>query len=413
MNILFVLHDYLPAHSGGSELHAHQLAKELIKRGHDCTVLFTERDFSRPEGDFTDSDFEGVPTVEVIHQREYSRLTELWEQSFFVEVFRSQMKRLRPDVVHFHHTSFWGARCMEVARNEGVPVVLTLHDYALICYSGMLLSNRELCDGAGRCGSCLPEDMATGGLEERVEGDGKRRKLHRRAIEAVDAVISPSEFLFTRFDFAGMPIPEAKRQVLVSGYPGARAAVRQRAMDATLRVTYIGGLYEAKGVHVLIAAFRELHGRARRGQPRIELEIHGHLDWFPDYCAELRVAAEGLPVSFCGPFAPGTAHEVLEGRDVLVVPSIWFENRPITIPEAFINGLVPVVTDLGGMAESLDDGIDGLTFERGNATDLADCLERLASEPGLWSRLAAARPELPDMAEIALAIEGTYSSIGC
>lgn len=413
MNILIVIHDYLPAHPGGCELHAHQLGKALVERGHTVTALFTERDLGRPEGDFTDGEFEGIKTVEVIHQREYGRLTEMWEQTFFVEVFRAQLKRLKPDVVHFHHTAFWGARCMEATHILGIPVVLTLHDYYLICSGSILLSKGELCDGQGSCGSCLPADMAKEGQPELVMGDVSRRELHRRALNSVDAVISPSAYLFERFEAAGMAVPKGKSQVVLTGYPGQRVAPRERAAGECLRVAYTGGLYEAKGVHVLIAAFGELAKRDRAGKAPIELVVHGHMDWFPDYCAELREAAKGLPVEFMGGFTPGTAGEVLASQHVLVVPSIWYENRPITICEAFINGLVPVTTDLGGMAESVAHDVDGLTFERGDATALADCLERLADETGLLSRLGAARPDLPDMPEIAAAIEATYLTLGC
>ena len=60
MKILVVLHDYLPLHKGGSEIHAHQMARELTRRGHDVTVLFTERDLSAPEGEVRRGEFEGV-----------------------------------------------------------------------------------------------------------------------------------------------------------------------------------------------------------------------------------------------------------------------------------------------------------------------------------------------------------------
>lgn len=411
MKILLVLHDYLPAHAGGSELHTHQLAKTLIARGHDVTVLFTERDLSRPEGHFAEGVFEGVRTVEVVHQREYPNLSETWLQTFFAEVFRAQLQRLAPDVVHFHHTGFWGARCLEIAKERGLRVVLTLHDYHLICHAATLLDGDRLCDGggpAGECAACLPADMAPGGEAELRAGARARRCWHRRALAAVDEVISPSHFLFTRFDAAGLTIPAERRHVILSGYPGERQPVRTRDAAAPLRVAYVGGLYHAKGVHVLIDAFRALGTRDRAAKAPIQLVIHGHLDWFPDYAAGLRAMAAGLDIEFAGPFPSGDSAAVLAGVDVLVVPSIWYENRPITIPEAFLNGVVPVTSDLGGMAESVRHDVDGLTFPVGDGEALANQLERLADESGLWDRLAAARPELPDLPEIAAAVEALY-----
>jgi len=411
MKILYVLHDYLPRHSGGSELHTHQLAKAMIARGHDVHVMFTERDLSRPEGDVEEGEFEGVPTVEVVHQREYPCLSETWNQTFFAEVFRAQIARLDPDVVHFHHTAFWGAHCLEIAKAYGARVLMTAHDYHLICHNAVLLDGDRLCNGGGAeggCGACLPPELAQEGEAELQAGARARRVMHRRAFGAVDHVISPSHFLFTRFDGVDMSVPEDKRSVILSGYPGERKPVRKRIALAPLRVVYVGGVYHAKGVHVLVDAMRTLGGRDRTGRPSIELVLHGHLDWFPDYAAGLREMATGLAVTFAGPFPPGSSAEVLADADVLVVPSIWYENRPITIPEAYLNGVVPVATDLGGMAESVRHDVDGLLFPRGDGPALADALERLADEPGLWDRLAAGRPDLPDVPEIAAQIESLY-----
>jgi len=411
MKILLVLHDYLPAHAGGSELHAHQLAKAHLARGHDVTVLFTERDLSRPEGHFVEGSFEGVRTVEVVHQREYPNLHETWKQTFFAEVFRAQLQRLAPDVVHFHHTNFWGARCLELAKESGARVVLTLHDYHLICHAATLLDGDRLCDGGGvdgSCGACLPADMVSGGEAELLAGARERRVLHRRCLAAVDAVISPSHFLFTRFEVAGLSVPAEKRRVILTGYPGERQPLRQRDPVAPLRVAFVGGIYHAKGVHVLIDAFRALGARDRAGKVPIRLSIHGHFDWFPDYAAGLRAMAAGLDVDFIGPFPSGGAAAVLRDVDVLVVPSIWYENRPITIPEAFLSGCVPVTSALGRMAESVRHEVDGLCFPVGDGEALADSLERLADEPGLWDRLAAARPDLPDMVTVAAAIKALY-----
>ncbi|MDF1800799.1 MAG: glycosyltransferase family 4 protein [Planctomycetota bacterium] len=417
MKVLIVIHDYLPEHAGGSELHAHQVAKELLARGHEVTALFTERDITRPEGDFTDGEFEGVRTVEVIHQREYPRLDETWNQSLFAEVFRAQLKRLAPDVVHFHHVAFWGARCLKVAKEEGVRVVLTLHDFFLVCHNSVLLNGTELCDGGGargRCGACLPAELLPDGLDDEAReaallaGAAERRALHQAMLHSVDFIVSPSRYLLERLTLAGFDVPAERSAVLLYGYPGERAPVRQREAAAPLRVGYLGGLYPAKGVHVLVEAFRHLATRDRSGKALIELEVRGHLDWFPDYVGDLQSRAAGLAVTFAGPYASGEAGRVLAAMDVLVVPSIWYENRPITISEAYLAGVVPLVTDLGGMAESVRAEEDGLTFPRGDAAALADQLERLADEPGLWDRLAAGRPELPDAGEVVDALLGYY-----
>lgn len=412
LRILLVIHDYLPQHIGGSELHTHQLAVALVGRGHDVTVLFTECDLALEEGTRRTGEIDGVKTIEIIHNHGHANVEETWLQSRSHDVFRAEVQRLRPDVVHFHHTLFWGATCLAIAKAEGARVVLTLHDYHLLCANGTLLDVDRLCDGVpGKCTACLPKEVPLGRFDDWEAASIERYELHKRMLESVDRFISPSHFLYTRFERAGMPIPRDRRHMILTGYPGRRIENKVRDPLGPLRVVYVGGIYHVKGVHVLLDGFRALGARDRSKKHKIELTVHGHLDWFPHYAEGLREMAEHQPVMFAGPFPPGEAWRVFEQADVLVVPSIWYENRPITIPEAFINGVVPVVTDLGGMAESVRHDVDGLVYPRGDAAALADQLERLADEPGLLERLQAGRPELPDMPTIAERIEEVYASI--
>jgi glycosyltransferase involved in cell wall biosynthesis len=158
VKILVVLHDYLPRHTGGSEIHAHQTARELARRGHAVTALFTERDLAAPEGTVRTGMLDGVRTLEVVHQREYADVRESWEEERSLARFREQLAALRPDVVHFHHLAIWGSRCIPAARASGARVVVTLHDYHLLCdVSTLLRPDGELCRAGlrGDCTACL------------------------------------------------------------------------------------------------------------------------------------------------------------------------------------------------------------------------------------------------------------------
>ena len=166
---------------------------------------------------------------------------------------------------------------------------------------------------------------------------------------------------------------------------------------------YVGGVYTSKGVHVLVEAFRHLEGVPA------ELAVWGALDWFPDYVAHLRELAEGRPVSFRGRYDPARVDEVMAGFDVLVVPSLWYENLPLTIQEAFRNGLPVVTTDLGGMAESVEHGVSGMRFPRGDAEALAACLRELAQDRELLHRLASGRPEVPELGPVVDRLEELYA----
>ena len=129
----------------------------------------------------------------------------------------------------------------------------------------------------------------------------------------------------------------------------------------------------------------------------------------PDHAAELRRAAAGLDVTFAGGFAREDAERVLSGLDLLVVPSIWYENMPITIYEARRHGIPVVVTDLGGMAEAVEHGVSGLTFPRGDDVALAERIRALVHDAALYDRLAQNRPPVVTLEEVVNRLERLYS----
>lgn len=412
MKILVVLHDYLPRHTGGSEIHAHQAARELVRRGHAVSALFTERDLAAREGERREGELDGVRTLEIVHQREYADVRESWEEERSLAVFQRELAVLRPDVVHFQHLAIWGTRCLPAARAAGARVLVTLHDYHLLCDIGTLLRpDGELCgEGTrGTCTACLRRHPL---LSERWGGRApeeiwplaarQRFERHRADLASAHVVISPSHTLTRIFEQAGFRAASAF-EVLKAGYPGRVYPPRRRDPTRALRVGYLGGIYFSKGVHVLVAAFQHL-----RGEP-LELAIHGHLDWFPDYVAELRRAAQGSAVRFHGPFEPGSVDAVLSGLDLLVLPSVWYENMPITIHEAHRHGIPVVVTALGGMAEAVEHGTTGLTFPRGDERALASALRSLARDAALYDRLAQARPRVATLEEVVDRLERLYA----
>lgn len=406
MKVLFVVHDFLPEHAGGTEVHTAQLARAIAGRGHDVAVACTERDLSAEEGTFRERVSAGVRTLELVHQREYADLSETWLEPRSARAFAALLARERPDVVHFQHFARWGAACVELARDAGAARVVTLHDYHLLCHSGTLLgSDGELCDDPDTavfesCSSCLAELSLRGNAATAM---GERRAFHRRALSLAQCVIAPSHFLADLFARAGW-LPRERIEVLGSGCDGPWREPRTGDPSRPLRVAYVGGLYPAKGAHVLIEAMRQLAGEA------IELDVHGVLEWFPDYVRELQARARDLPVRFRGRFEPTEIDALLARADVLAVPSLWYENRPLTIQDAFRNGLCVVASDLGGMAELVEHERSGLLFPRGDATALASALRRLAHDRVLLERLARGRPSLPGIAEVAERTLELYSA---
>ena len=99
-------------------------------------------------------------------------------------------------------------------------------------------------------------------------------------------------------------------------------------------------------------------------------------------------------MEFHGPYSREALATILSAMDVLVLPSLWYENTPFVVLEAFAAGTPVVATDVGGLAEIVQHGVNGELFRRGDAGDLARCLQGLVDNP---ERLAGYREGIPEV----------------
>ena len=231
-----------------------------------------------------------------------------------------------------------------------------------------------------------------------------RDRVVRSAARKASLLISPSRFLIQQYVAAGLP---ADRLVfLENGLPleHIQRAVRRPA-DGPLRVAFLGSLAWQKGVHVLAEAFGQLpEGVAR-------LRIWGDPDVFPEYGERLRELVQRPDAELMGRVANEQVGDVLADTDVLVVPSLWYENSPMVIQEARAAGVPVVVSGHGALAEKVQDKVDGLHFAPGDAGSLCRTLERLAAEPDLLPRLRDGLPAPMDMTEHVRRVEELYGDL--
>jgi glycosyltransferase involved in cell wall biosynthesis len=171
-----------------------------------------------------------------------------------------------------------------------------------------------------------------------------------------------------------------------------------------VRIGFVGTLVWHKGLHVLLEAVRQLPVGAW------EMEAWGALDTFPDYTDELRRMAAGLPVHFRGAFPNEQAAEVYSRFDLLVVPSLWPENSPLVIHEAFMAGVPVVAARIGGIPELIHDGVNGVLYDAHSASSLADALRGLILRPDRIADMAARAPHVKSIEEDAKDWERRYES---
>jgi glycosyltransferase involved in cell wall biosynthesis len=228
--------------------------------------------------------------------------------------------------------------------------------------------------------------------------------LFRLALGAADAVLAVSGASAAALAEAGV---RGEIEVVPNPAPPAPAFERAEPADGRLHVAYLGGFANpAKGGDVLLEALRPVltgvHGL------RVTMAGPGELS------AEARALCEGSPaLEWAGWLDAGAKDELLREAAVLVMPS-RSEGLPMALLEAMAYGMAVVAARVGGIPEVVDDGVEGLLVPAEDPPALAAALRRLAAEPELRTRLAAAaraRAERLDAVEVAGRLEALYAKL--
>jgi glycosyltransferase involved in cell wall biosynthesis len=451
MRVLHAIHDFLPRHRAGSEIYAFELARQLSRRA-DVFVLTAEYDPSVPHGTIRWRSYEELVVIEIINNWQFGCFDETYKSARINAQLRHVLDATCPDVLHVHNLLNLSFDLPRIAKQRGIATVATLHDYTLVCPSGgqrVHVAESHVCDSidADRCARCFAQSplarqmraaKMTGGVAGRLigrtgraafkvapglassilqtvngpeisDGDIRRRLAYARQVfESIDLFVAPSRSMAEEFCKLGL----ARDSVQISDY-GFRPPSRYRATGAMgvstaegekLRIGFVGTLVWHKGAHVLIEASKKLRGR-------YEIQIHGDQAVFPDYVAALRKAATSSAIVFADGFDRDRVDDVYEGLDVLVVPSLWPENSPLVIHEAFMHQVPVVAARVGGIPELVGHEINGLLYERFDTESLAAALQQLIDDRDLLARLSARSSAVKSIEQDAREWEERYQRV--
>jgi glycosyltransferase involved in cell wall biosynthesis len=217
----------------------------------------------------------------------------------------------------------------------------------------------------------------------------------------VDLFIAPSPSIAAEYETLG--IQKAKIRISDYGFPLVPNREPRRPRRPLL-IGYVGTLVWHKGVHVLLAAARLL------GSAGYELHVYGDVHVDPGYARSLERGAVGLPVFLHGGFEREALAQVFDSFDVLVVPSIWLENSPLVVHEAFMFGVPVVGSRIGGTADLIQDGVNGFLYDPESADQLAGVLRQLIEAPERLAALVRHAPPLRSLEEDARGWEAIYEA---
>ena len=285
----------------------------------------------------------------------------------------------KPDIAHLqsieHHIS---PSILHSLRKYGIPAVQSINTYKLVCASYRLY----LLDRAEICERCLYGKHYQAALTRCVKGSLPasllamiEMYLHEwlRIYHLVDRFIVSNRFMEAKLLEAGHPAEKIVR--LLNPLDLAQYTPCYELGD---HILYFGRIDPEKGVTTLVQAMRRL--------PRLKLVVVGDgsqfeqvREWVRDNQAD---NVELVGAKWGDELAP-----YLSKARLVVVPSIWWENAPLVIQEAFQHRRPVIASGIGGMAEMVKDGVNGLHALPDDPLDLARVMRRAAEEPGLQRRL--------------------------
>ncbi len=307
----------------------------------------------------------------------------LWNSTVYREL-RSIIRQQKPQVAHFHNTfPLISPAAYYAAKDEGVAVVQTLHNYRLLCPNALFFRQGKVCE------DCLGKLLPFPGVVHGCYRDSRSASAMVAATmgfhsilgtwsNAVDQFIAYSQFAMEKFIQAGFP-PEKLTFKTNFLYPAPEPGEGKGGY-----AVFVGRLSVEKGLGIMLDAWRKL-------DHKMPLKILGN-----GPMADLvKEAVQEMPeIEWLGRKSLEEVYEVVGNAACLVFPSEWFETFGRVAIEAFAKGTPVVASNIGAISELVDHERTGLLFQVSNSTDLANKIDWILTHPKELSQMRqAARSE--------------------
>ncbi|MFO1311874.1 MAG: glycosyltransferase family 4 protein [Burkholderiales bacterium] len=423
MRVALFVHCFYPSHIYGTETYTLELARNLRALGHEPVVVSAVF-AGEPAQPATVHRYEheGIPVLSIDKNAyPHTRVKDTYYQPSMRGVLGELLDEVRPDLVHVTHLINHTGVLLEATAARGLPTIATFTDFFGFCYNNKLEAHDgSLCAGpaspAVNCLACHVKAVADGSgsqdwrtrfkrtptgaglaargmhlaqtlpplragtLAGKVQDIEQRPHILATLYRNYARAIVPTAFIEGAYARNGFARPMDR---IAFGVDIDRAPKRRERGGPPLVLGFIGQIMRHKGPDLLVDA-----ARAAFDPGDYEIKIYGSMTQDPAYAAALQQRAAGLPVQFMGTFAPERMRDVLDGMDVLAIPSRWYENSPLVLLNALASHTPVIVSDVEGMTEFVKEGVNGYTFARGSVAALTQVLARLRRDPAGLRALA-------------------------
>ena len=367
MRILLIHNRYLQ--EGGEEMtvkkesHLLRSAKEEVK-------LLT----------FDNSDLKGIPI--------WRRVWALFHNHLAIKAVRQAITSFKPDIVHVHNLFYYASPAiLHTIHKTGCPLIMTLHNYRLLCVNGQLLRKNQICE------RCLPNRWPKWGVYYGCFHQSRSRSLllqlilsyhkQQNTFEYVDKFLVLSEFAKSRFVKSSLGLTSSRFSI-----HGSSATERSyvNPLHRNRRFLYVGRLSVEKGIEFLLHLFE-------KNSYTIDIIGNGKLS------SQVKATASAHPdrIHYHGHQPPHFIHQQMASCRALLFPSIWYEGLPNVIPEAYAQGTPIISSDNASLRQFILHEKSGLLCPARALIPWQAALKRIQSEDKLHEELCqGARSQYED-----------------
>jgi glycosyltransferase involved in cell wall biosynthesis len=371
---------------GGSERYLFEVGDMLRKAGH--TVM----PFSMQDEANTHSRYEKYFAQKVdVNKFSLRDIVKFFYNYDAVKKLEILIKKERPDIAHLHNIYHQlSPAIIKVLKKNNIPVVMTLHDYKIICPNYKLYANNRYCTECqgGKYFNCLKnkclKDSYLKSLMAMVEAYLNNKILKYYGL--VDQFISPSYYLRDRCVEFGMTKKKIK---VLPNFIDTEKFQPQDNIQKEDYLLYFGRLSAEKGIETAVKAMGLIADK------KLRLKVVGS---GPEY-GRLKDIIETMQLGDCvtltGPKYGDELKNIISAAKAIIIPSLWPENMPFSLLESLASGQIVIASRVGGMPEIIKDQENGFLFEAGNAGALAQKINDFNQIDLLKISLNARRSVMP------------------
>jgi glycosyltransferase involved in cell wall biosynthesis len=428
----------MPHHVAGTEVYTWALAKSLQQKGNDVTILVPDYNSDI----LNEYKYDGLSVKRYPEPDKRDRLLMMGKRApNGIDAFKQLIIELQPDIVHVQElagSSGIGIYHLRALKKMGIRTVFTMHLARYSCFCGTLMyKDKESCTGLidiKRCTQCALSKLPINNTAQKILYNASMplynlnidtAKLNNSIGTAFSYPFIIKKLrisLFEIFDLCSKVIVLTdwyKEVLLENGVPANKISVIKQALPYNTHISevqivkagpsvsliFIGRIDPIKGLHLLIDAIINLP------EDKIVLHLYGAVN-DEAYFINLKNKTNGKKnIVWKGVLAQKDVVATMRDYDALILPSMFSEMSPLVIQEAFAAGIPVIGSNVYGIAEQIQDGVNGLLFQFGDALALKKTLQKLINNPELLNKLSENIKPVDGFKRVADETENVYKSV--